>query len=153
VDEPKEIIIALRNLQSIVDVLSWIASRFDKAIDTIERQQSQDDILRELGEYLTGSIDRIDRVLLLLLKRLDHPKLSDRDRRETAELEIDTLHNQIHSLKIQKKRHQSNLNYLEEQAAIYGPSVTLEIKNKIEWTKAEIVELDQRIRELEQVEK
>lgn len=149
-DEPKQILQQLRNLNAIVDVLSWIASRFDKAIDRLEAQQSIDDVLRELSEYLTSNIDRIDRMLLLILDRQpDRPNLPERIRRETAELKQETIDNRITSLRAQLARHHDNLNYLEEQAANYGPNVTVEIKNQIEWTKAAINQIEQAIKDLQ----
>jgi chromosome segregation ATPase len=143
-DEPKQIINALRNLQTIVDALQWIASRFDKAVDRIEAQQALDDVLRELSDYLTSNIDRIDRMLLLILEKLADPH-SERVRRETGELRQETIDNRLRSLRAQLKQYQNNLNWLEEQAANYGTNVSLEIRNQITWTRQKINDIQNEI--------
>jgi len=126
-------------------VLSWIAKRFDKAVDVIEKQHAIDDVLRELGEYLTDHNERIDRILLLILDKLPDNNMSARTRQETSELKRDTIKSRIRSLQVQLKKHQANLNWLEEQSAKYGPNVTLEITNGIIYEREKISELEQEI--------
>lgn len=149
-DEPRQILQTLRNLQAIVDVLSWIASRFDKAIDQVERQPAIDDVLRELSDYLTGSIDRTDRLLLLILERLPERKNEpEHIRTQTAELKRETIENRLISLRLQRKQYTANLNWLEEQAATYGAAVTVEIRNQIQWTKDKLAKIDNDIGDLQ----
>jgi hypothetical protein len=145
-DEIKSIYQALRNLQAIVDVLQWIANRFDRAVDAIEKQQAIDDIIRELQDYLTTSQDRIDRMLLLILERL--PEKSDLPvwaKRETAELKQQTIESRLKSLQLQKAQFNNNLNTFEEQAAQYGFLVPIELKNKIEWSQDKLRKIDDEL--------
>lgn len=139
-NEVKAIYQALRNLQSLVDILQWIANRFDRAVDTIEKQQAIDDVVRELSDYLTNSIDHIEQVLVVLLEQSSgHP--TKYTKQQTDKLLSETLKNRVRSLRLQIKQHQSNLNWAEEQAAQYGPEITLEITNKIIWEREKISEL------------
>lgn len=149
-DEARQILQYLRNLQSVIDVLIRIASRFDKAVEQIEKMQGIDDVVRELGDYLTANIDRLDRMMLLILEKLPDRGVSERVKQETAELRQETIKNRIRSLRIQIKQHQSNLNWAEEQAAQYGPTVTLEITNKIIWEREKIKELQAELDYLRQ---
>lgn len=144
-DEPRQILEALRNLATIVDVLSWIASRFDKAIDRIESQQALDDVLRELQDYLTGNIDRIDRMLLLILEKLADPN-SERVQRETGELRREAVANRVRSLRLQRQQYYDNLNAWQEQAASYGE--TPEIRNHVSAIQRKIREIDEEIKTL-----
>ena len=140
----------LKRLEDIVSVLSWIAKRFDRAIDIIEQQQSIDDVLRELSEYLTENVERIDNMLLLILEKLPDEQASPRVRRETAELRTQTIKSRVRSLYIQLQKHQKNLNWLEEQAANYGPNVTLEITNQITFERETTKKLQKEIDYLNQ---
>lgn len=144
-DEAKAIYQSLRNLQSIVDVLAWIAGRYDKILDSVEQHAKIDDVLRELSEYLTDSVDRIDRILLLILEKLPDHDASPRVLRETDALKRETINSRIKSLKVQIAQHQKNLNWAEEQAALYGPEVTLDITNKIIWEREKIAQLQHEI--------
>lgn len=149
-DEAKAIYQSLRNLQAIVDVLAWIAGRYDKMMDSVEKQQAVDDVLRELSDYLTGSVDRIDRILLLILDRLPERNVSPRIRQETDALKRETIRSRIKSVQTQIIQHQKNLNWAEEQGALYGPESTLDITNKIIWEREKIQELQQEIDYLKQ---
>lgn len=132
-------------MQAIVDVLSWIAQRFDKAVDAIEKWQAVDDVLRETSDYLTENFDRLDHLLLLILEKLPDSDASPRVRRETAELRKQTIESRINSLQVQLRKHQNNLNWLEEKAAEYGASVTLEITNQTIFEQEKIKEIEQEI--------
>lgn len=138
--EVKAIYQALRNLQALVDVLQWVANRFDRAVDHIERQQAIDDVIRELSEYLTNSIDHIEQVLIVLLEQSSGQSTS-RTKQETDRLLQETLKNRMRSLKLQIGQHQANLNWAEEQAAMYGPNVTMDITNKIIWEQRKLEDL------------
>lgn len=129
---------AINNIKTLTDVQSWIASRSDKAIDKLEAQPPIDDVLRELSDYLTSNIDRVDRMLLLILEKMPEGRYSERIKQETAELRRETIDNRIRSLKLQLRQHTENLNSLEEQAAMYGMAIPQEIKNQIDWEKKKI---------------
>jgi len=139
-NEIKAIYQALRNLQALVDVLQWVAHRFDRAVDHIERQQAIDDVIRELSEYLTNSIDHLEQVLIVLLEQSSGQSTS-RTKQETDRLLQQTLKNRLRSLKLQIGQHHANLNWAEEQAAMYGPNVTMDITNKIIWEKRKLEDM------------
>lgn len=153
-DEPRQILEHLRRLQSIVDVLAWIASRFDKATDALEKQAAIDDVIRELDKRLTEDFDHINQVLLLLLERLPDKGASQRITYQTNQLKKQTIDNRVRSLKTQLSQQHANLNWLEEQSAKYGSSVTLEITNSIIFTKEKIQEITEELHYLkEELEK
>ena len=52
------------------------------------------------------------------------------------------------SLQTQLRTWRSNLNYLEEQAALYGARVPVDIHNQVEHARAQIADVEQRIAEL-----
>ncbi|MBD3260795.1 MAG: hypothetical protein GF334_03825 [Candidatus Altiarchaeales archaeon] len=119
---------SLVDLKSIVDVLSWIASRFDKAVDQLEDFMSIDDVLREQGQYLVETLDRFDQMFLLILERLppleENGNISAADMEritsQTAQLKKDAIDNRIKSLRVQIDQCWKNINKLEEQSALYG---------------------------------
>jgi len=144
-EEIRQIYQSLRDLQARVDVLAWIASRFDKAVDLIEDFARVDDVIRELNEYLAEEFEQINEALLALLDYLEcqpgHTDIS------TGPLKTDMVEKRLASLRRQLLKHQSNLNYLEEESAEYGPSVPLGITNNIIREKEIIEELQQKIEE------
>lgn len=139
--EARQLLEELHRLYSLVSVLSWIAKRFDKAVDVIEKQHAIDDVLREFGEYLADSIDRIDRIMLLILERLPADNISPRAKQETSELLQETIESRKRSLKRQLLDHQGSLNALEEKSAKYGINVPLEVTNGIIFEKEKIKRL------------
>ncbi len=147
--EPQQILENLRRLQSLVDILSWIASRFDKAVDALEKQAAIDDIIREQDEYLNSSFDRIDKTLLLILERLQNKQESKWTRQETNRLRAETIKSRLESLRKQLKQYQGNLNWLEEQEARYGAETTLQLTNQLIATKEKIGEIDEEVKYLE----
>ena len=148
--EAKQILEHLQQLQAIIDVLAWVASRFDKAVDAIEKWQAVDDVLREMSSSLVDYFEQTDRLLLLILDKLPDDETSTRVKQETSELRRQTIKSRIHSLQVQLKKHQDNLNWLEEKAAEYGTSVTLEITNGITYEQEKIKEIEQEISYLKQ---
>jgi chromosome segregation ATPase len=148
-DEARQIVQRLRELQETVDelrtntnVLSWIASRFDKAVDTIERQQAIDDVLRELEEFLANSLNRIDETLLHILERLPEPR-DPVVKRKTAELLQSTIDSTIRSLKVQQATYQRNLNELNEEVAMYGFAVPVEKRNQVKWYQDKLKKIEE----------
>lgn len=129
---------AIANIKTLTDVQSWIASRSDKAIDRLEEQAPIDDVLRELSDYLTSNIDRIDRMLLLILEKMPEGRYSEQIRQETAELRQETLTNRVRSLKIQLRQHADNLNDLEEKAARFGMTIPQDLDNQIKYERRKI---------------
>lgn len=95
-------------------------------------------MIRELDKRLTEDFDHINQVLLLLLEKLPDKGASKRVIAQTNELKRQTIENRLRSLKSQVKQHTINLNWLEEQSALFGANVTLEITNQIIWTKEKI---------------
>lgn len=149
-EEPRQILENLRRLQSLIDILSWIANRFDKAVDAIERQQAIDDVLREMDGYLHNNFDRIDRTLLLILEKLPEEKSSRRLQKETNRLRQETIKNRVESLRKQLKQYYFNLNWLEEQSAKFGINVSLEITSQIIETKEKIIAAEEEVRYLQE---
>jgi len=141
-DDLRRISQALQNLQSIVDVLSWIASRFDKAVDAVESFASIDDVIRELSNYLTGELDQIYKILLVILDQLDTETPNVAGKKMTDELRAEIVDGRVRSLKNQLKQHQQNVNQLEEQSAIYGASTPLGITNQIIRQKRKVAEIE-----------
>lgn len=149
-DEPRQIIEHLRHLQSITDVLAWVANRFDKATDAYEHQAAIDDVLKELSDYLAKNFDRIDQLLLLILEKLPDDKSSKRIKQQTNNLRKQTIESRIESLKNQLKQQYHNLNWLEEQAAQFGVNVTLEITSQIIRARERIAEIEDEIKYLKE---
>jgi hypothetical protein len=146
-DEPRIIIEELRNLRALTDVLSWVASRFDKAVDLIEAQAPLDDIIRELQDYLVKSNERIDKSLLLILERLpDNANVSQHSRRVTNQLRLDTLSARIESLKKQASILHTNLNDLEEQAAMFGfGQVPVHLRNQMNGNREQLANVAEEL--------
>lgn len=147
--EPQQILENLRRLQSIVDILSWIASRFDKAVDALEKQAAIDDVIREQDEYLSASFDRIDKTLLLILERLQNRQESKWTRQETNRLRAETISSRLDSLRKQLRQRQANLNWLEEQEARFGSETTLQLTNQLIATRERIGEINEEVKYLE----
>ena len=148
-EEIRQIYQSLRDLQARVDVLAWIASRFDKAVDLIEDFAKVDDVIRELNEYLAEEFEQINEALLALLDYLEcQPGETAID---TGELKVDMAEKRLASLRRQLSRHQSNINYLEEQSAEYGPSVPLSITNDLIRERESVAGLKRKIEELKRI--
>lgn len=141
-NEPRQILENLRRLQAVIDVLAWIASRFDKAVDALDHQSSIDDVIRELDEHLDQEFDRINQALLLILEKLPDERGNKRIKAQTDHLRRQTIESRITSLKNQLFKQQRNLNWYEEQAASYGPNTTIEITNSIIGTRERLKELN-----------
>ncbi len=124
-NEIEEIAGALRRLYSLGD-------KFAQALTALEKYQQIDDIIRELSEEVPSHLDRIDRLLLLIIDRLSTTTPVDHHQRKlTSELREEVFGSRRRSIMKQMLQTQSNLNQMEEQAAEYGHHPPLEVTNHI----------------------
>jgi hypothetical protein len=148
-EEIRQIYQSLRDLQARVDVLAWIASRFDKAVDLIEDFARVDDVIRELNEYLIEEFEQVNQALLALLDYLECQPGSTKI--QTGELKTNIVESRLASLRRQLTRHVSNINYLEEESAHYGPSVPLSITNDLIRERDIVRDIEAKIKEFEAI--
>lgn len=121
--------------------VNQLADRFTQALIVFEELQQRESIHRETILELSATLDRIERLLLILLN-----KKNGRQKKTTEELEIELLNEHIKSLRTRIFQERLNLDRLLERSSEYGREVPLHITNQIEATKATINELQTELK-------
>jgi chromosome segregation ATPase len=111
---------ALRRLNALGD-------KFAQALGQLEQYQQIDDIIRELTIELPRQLDRLERILLVILAA----QTGKTPKRDTAELEADILKQHTASLRRRAGRLQKSLDILQEQRAAAGLQPPVNITNQI----------------------
>lgn len=111
---------ALRRLNALGD-------KFAQALIQLEQYQQIDDIIRELTVELPKQLDRLERILLVLLSAQSGKPA----KRDTQELETDILKQHAVSLRRRAGRLQKSLDILQEQRAAHGLQPPVNITNQI----------------------
>jgi hypothetical protein len=115
--------------------LHTLADKFSQALIVFEESQQRDSIARETTEELSASLDRIERLLLIILNKRGRPDKS------TKELEYELIAEHIKSLRTRIFQERLNLDRLLERAAEYGRETPLHIVNQVEKTRTALDEL------------
>lgn len=138
------------------DEVRFIASalrRLDYIASVIEQHHRQfmpiDDVIRDIGPELLTRLDKIERSLALLLARANDKSGDTVLESLTGELRSEMVGNHIASLRRQLVTQYQNLNQLKEEAAVYGTSPPLHIRNAIHNIRSEIQKLEEELKYFE----
>lgn len=135
---------ALLNLQT--EQAGVLIDQVRQMLDYIRQTALIDDALRDWFGNLSTRLERVERVLILMLSaagRREKSKLLE-------ELELSQTEGEIINIKQQIVQYNRNRQKLYEQLAGYGTmDAPLAITNQIDQTETRIAELEAKLRELE----
>ena len=123
--ELSEIAAALRQLNKL-------NKTFEKALIAFEQSQVSIAVFKEVTEEFPQSLDRIERLLLVLVDLL---KDQIKNKKATNELRSGLIKSRRHSLMRQISQVQANINEREELKADYGIDVPVHLINEIKKLK------------------
>lgn len=118
--------------------LDSLADKFERGLELLTTYQQIDDVVRDLTTELPRQLDRLEKLIFIILAQPAGGKLK---KIKTSELESNIIQDHVKSLKNQIAQYQKELNRSQQQKAQYGIAVPTHILNEIEAAKKELKKL------------